>query len=63
MYIYILVFLAKKLSYLQGGSREEDMGGLDHVCSVDVVVVGHIVVVVVLQGHHEGDEGVCRDLE
>lgn len=39
------------------------MGGLYHVGSVDVVVVGHVGVVVVLQGHHEGDEGVGWDLK
>lgn len=39
------------------------MGGLYHICGVDVVVVGHVGVVVVLQGHHEGDEGVRWDLE
>lgn len=49
--------------YLQSGCGQEDVGGLDHVCSVDVVVVGHVCVVVVLQRHHEGDERVRGDLE
>lgn len=39
------------------------MSGLYHVGSMDVVVVSHVSVVVVLQGHHEGDEGVGWDLE
>lgn len=39
------------------------MGGLHHVGSVHVVVVGDVGVVVVLQSHHEGDKGVVGDLE
>lgn len=39
------------------------MGGLHHVGSVHVVVVGDVGVVVVLQSHHEGDEGVVGNLE
>lgn len=39
------------------------MGGLGHVSSVQAVVVGHIRVVVVLQGHHVRHERVRRDLE
>lgn len=49
--------------YLQSRCGQKDVGGLDHVCSVDVVVVGHVCVVMVLQRHHEGDEGVRWDLE
>ena len=39
------------------------MGGLDHVSRMDVVVVSDVSVVILLQSHHEGDEGVCGDLE
>lgn len=39
------------------------MCGLDHVGSMDVVVVGYVCVVVIFQGHHKGDEGVGGDLE
>lgn len=39
------------------------MCGLDHVCSMDVVVVGHICVVMILQSHHESDESVCGNLK
>ena len=39
------------------------MGGLGHVCRVEAVVIGHVGVVVVLQSHHVGDEGVGRDAE
>ena len=49
--------------YLQSGGGQQDVRGLHHVGSVDVVVVGHVCVVVVLQRHHEGDEGVRWDLK
>lgn len=39
------------------------MRGLHHVRSMDVVVVGHICMVVILQSHHEGDESVGGNLE
>lgn len=39
------------------------MCGLHHVRSMDVVVVGHICMVVILQSHHEGDESVGGNLE
>lgn len=39
------------------------MCGLDHISCMDVIVVGYISVVVVLQGHHEGDEGVGWDFK
>lgn len=39
------------------------MGGLHHVGSVHIVVIGDVAVVVVLQSHHEGDEGVNGNLE
>lgn len=39
------------------------MSGLSDVCSVEAVVIGHVGMVVVLQGHHVGDERVHRDPE
>lgn len=30
---------------------------------MDVVVVGHVCMVVIFQSHHKGDEGVGGDLE
>lgn len=39
------------------------MCGLDHISSVDVVVVGYVRMVMILQSHHEGDESVRRDLK
>lgn len=39
------------------------MCGLDHVCSMDVVVVSHVGMVMILQSHHEGNESVRRNLE
>lgn len=39
------------------------MCGLNHVSSVGVVMVGDVGVVVVLQGHHERQEGVGGYLE
>lgn len=36
---------------------------LDHVSSMDVVVVGHVSVVMILQSHHEGNESVRRNLK
>ena len=49
--------------YLQRRRGQQHVRGLDHVCSVNIVVVGHVSVVVILQSHHERDEGVCRNLE
>lgn len=37
------------------------MSGLSDICSVEAVVVGHIGMVVVLQGHHVGDKCIHRD--
>lgn len=39
------------------------MRGLSHVGGVQAVVIGHVRVVVVLQGHHVGHERVGRDLK
>lgn len=39
------------------------MCGLDHVCSMDVVVVGHVSMVMILQSHHEGNESVRWNLK
>lgn len=39
------------------------MCGLSHVGSVQAVVIGHVRVVVVFQGHHVGHERVGWDLE
>lgn len=39
------------------------MGGLDHICRVDVVVVGHVGMVMILQSHHEGNESVRWNLK
>lgn len=51
------------IMYLQSWCGQQDVGGLDHVCSMDVVVVGHVCVVMVLQSHHEGDESIHWYLE
>ena len=48
---------------LQGRCGQQDVGGLDHVCSMDVVVVGHVRMVMVLQSHHEGDKSIHWYLE
>ena len=37
--------------YLQSRRRQQHVRRLHDVCSVDVVVVGHVGVVVVFQGH------------
>ena len=37
------------------------MGGLGDISSMEAVVVGHIGVIVVLQGHHVGDKRIHRD--
>lgn len=50
-------------THIQGRSGEQDVGGLSHVGGVQAVVIGHVRVVVVLQGHHVGHERVGRDLE
>lgn len=39
------------------------MCGLDHVCSMDVVVISHVSMVMILQCHYEGNEGVHRNLK
>lgn len=50
-------------TYVQSGRRQEHVSGLSDVCSVEAVVIGHVGMVVVLQGHHVGDERVHRDPE
>lgn len=49
--------------YLQSRCGQQHVRRLDHVCGVDVVVVGHICMVMILQSHHEGDESVRWNLE
>ncbi|TNN77057.1 hypothetical protein EYF80_012695 [Liparis tanakae] len=39
------------------------MRGLDHVCSMDVVVVGLVSMVMILQSHHKGNESVRGNLK
>ena len=55
--------MERSIPYLQSRGGEEDVGGLNHVRCVDVVVVGHVSVVVVLQGHHQRDESICGNLK
>lgn len=50
-------------AYLKRWCGEKHMGGLDHVSRVDVIVVGYVSMVILLQSHHEGDKSVCGDLE
>ena len=50
-------------THLQGGGGQQHVGGVHHVGGVQAVVVGHVMVVVVLQRQHEADEGVCWDPE
>ncbi len=50
-------------SHLQIPSVEQNVDGLGDVGGVDVVVEGVGLVVVVLQGGDEGDEGAAGDLE
>lgn len=49
------------VTYVEGGCGEEDVCGLGDVGSVETVVVRHVSMVMVLQGHHVRDEGVDRD--
>lgn len=49
--------------YIQSRSGEKDVRGLGHVGGVQTVVVSHVCVVVVLQGHHVGHKGVHGDLK
>ena len=49
--------------YVQSRSGEEDVCGLGHVGRVQAVVVRHVGMVVVLQGHHVGHKGIHGDLK
>lgn len=51
------------ISYLQSRGGQQHMCGLHHICSVDVVMVSYIRVVMILQGHHEVNEMVYRNLK
>lgn len=48
-------------SYVQSRCGQQDVGGLCDVSGVEAVVVGHVGMVVVLQGHNIGHKGVDRD--
>lgn len=63
--LYLVVYrgLHRVINYLQSRCGEQDMGGLDHICSMNVVVVGHVCMVMILQRHREGDERVHWYLE
>lgn len=37
------------------------MSRLSDICSMEAVVVGHVGMVVVLEGHHVGNKGIHRD--
>lgn len=50
-------------TYFKGWGVEEDVCGLCDISSVQRVVVWHVFYVVVLQCHHEGDEGLGRNIE
>lgn len=39
------------------------MCGLYHISCMDVVVIGYVCMIVILQGHHKGDESVNWDLK
>lgn len=52
-----------EVAYIQCRSRQKDVCGLRYVCSVQAVVVGHVRVIVVLQGQHKCHKGVCWNLE
>ena len=52
-----------KTAYLECRSGEEHVCGLHHVGGMDDVVVRYVSVVVVLQGHHEREEGLRGNLE
>lgn len=48
---------------MQGGRGQQDVCGLGHVGSMQAVVVGHVSMVVVLQGQQESHQRVRRDPE
>lgn len=47
--------------YIQSWCGEEYMSRLSDICSMEAVVVGHVGMVVVLEGHHVGNKGIHRD--
>lgn len=59
----VRLLLLCKDTYLERRRGEKHVCGLDHVSCVDVVVVSNICMIILLQGHHEGDKSVCGDLE
>ena len=56
----MLFFLA---THLQVSGVQQDVDGLSDVSGVHVVVVGHRLVVVILQGRHERHKGLGVDVE
>lgn len=50
-------------TYIQRGRGQQDVCGLGHVSGVQAVVVGHVRVIVALQGQHERHKGVRWNLE
>lgn len=50
-------------TYIQRGRGQEDVGGLGYVSGVQAVVVGHVGVIVALQGQHERHKGVGWNFE
>lgn len=52
-----------KQAYVQRGSGQEDVCGLGYVGGVQAVVVGHVRVIVALQGQHERHKAVRWNLE
>lgn len=58
-------FLSKILinAYLEGGCIEQSMCGLCYVGRVKAVMEGIVLDVMILEGHHEGHEGLRRNRE
>lgn len=55
--------LILKPAYVQCGGGQEDVCGLGYVGGVQAVVVGHVRVIVALQGQHECHKAVRWNLE
>lgn len=49
--------------YLERRCGQQHMRGLGHIGSMQAVVVGHIGMVVTLQGQQVGDKCICWDLK
>lgn len=47
--------------YIQSWCGEQYMSRLSDICSMEAVVVGHVGMVVVFQGHHVGNKGIHGD--